>query len=547
LARRASSATLVRMKILVADKISERGFALLRETGWEVVSPATGSLAAEIANADGLIVRSATKVTPELIEAAPKLRVVGRAGVGVDNIDVEAATHHGILVMNTPGGNAVSVAEHTFALMLAMARSVPQSNAAIHAGRWEKSGASGTELRGKTLGLVGLGRVGTEVARRARALEMTILAHDPYVTPAAARELEVELVTLDELLKRSDVISLHTSLSPATENMFNAAAFAKMKRGARLINCARGELIDEAALADALKSGQLSGAAVDTFAQEPPKNSPLIGLVNLIATPHIAGSTAEAQEEVGTAVAQQVRDYLADGVIRNAVNMPALSVEQYRRLRPYLELGERLGAFIAQAAPSPSFSRIRIRYAGEPAELGSHVVRSAVLSGILNCVLSEKVNLVNASAAAAERGLIVEETTRRRERGYPNTLEVAVADGGSVGELTVEGTVVSDGSPRILSLDGIGLEAPLEGTLLLTRNRDVPGVIGMIGTALGNLGVNIATFALGRRSPVHGAEAVAMVRLDGVVDESVAQHIRAIPSITEARLIRLPDAPKPLR
>jgi len=547
LARRASSATLVRMKILVADKISERGFALLRETGWEVVSPATGSFAAEIANADGLIVRSATKVTPELIEAAPKLRVVGRAGVGVDNIDVEAATHHGILVMNTPGGNAVSVAEHTFALMLAMARSVPQSNAAIHAGRWEKSGASGTELRGKTLGLVGLGRVGTEVARRARALEMTILAHDPYVTPAAARELEVELVTLDELLKRSDVISLHTSLSPATEKMFNAAAFAKMKRGARLINCARGELIDEAALADALKSGQLSGAAVDTFAQEPPKNSPLIGLANLIATPHIAGSTAEAQEEVGTAVAQQVRDYLADGVIRNAVNMPALSVEQYRRLRPYLELGERLGAFIAQAAPSPSFSRIRIRYAGEPAELGSHVVRSAVLSGILNCVLSEKVNLVNASAAAAERGLVVEETTRRRERGYPNTLEVAVADGGSAGELTVEGTVVSDGSPRILSLDGIGLEAPLEGTLLLTRNRDVPGVIGKIGTALGNLGVNIATFALGRRSPVHGAEAVAMVRLDGVVDESVAQHIRAIPSITEARLIRLPDAPKPLR
>ena len=547
MARRASSATLVRMKILVADKISERGFALLRETGWEVVSPATGSFAAEIANADGLIVRSATKVTPELIEAAPKLRVVGRAGVGVDNIDVEAATHHGILVMNTPGGNAVSVAEHTFALMLAMARSVPQSNAAIHAGRWEKSGASGTELRGKTLGLVGLGRVGTEVARRARALEMTILAYDPYVTPAAARELEVELVTLDELLKRSDVISLHTSLSPATEKMFNAAAFAKMKRGARLINCARGELIDEAALADALKSGQLSGAAVDTFAQEPPKNSPLIGLANLIATPHIAGSTAEAQEEVGTAVAQQVRDYLADGVIRNAVNMPALSVEQYRRLRPYLELGERLGAFIAQAAPSPSFSRIRIRYAGEPAELGSHVVRSAVLSGILNCVLSEKVNLVNASAAAAERGLVVEETTRRRERGYPNTLEVAVADGGSAGELTVEGTVVSDGSPRILSLDGIGLEAPLEGTLLLTRNRDVPGVIGKIGTALGNLGVNIATFALGRRSPVHGAEAVAMVRLDGVVDESVAQHIRAIPSITEARLIRLPDAPKPLR
>jgi D-3-phosphoglycerate dehydrogenase len=542
------------MKIIVADKISERGFALLREAGWDVATPATGALAAELATADGLIVRSATKVTAELLEQAPKLRVVGRAGVGVDNIDVEAATHRGILVMNTPGGNAVSVAEHTFALMLAMARSVPQSNASIHAGRWEKSGAAGTELRGKTLGLVGLGRVGTEVARRARGLEMKVLAHDPYVTPAAAREVEVELVTLDELLKHADVISLHTSLSAATEKMFGAATFAKMKRGARLVNCARGELIDEAALAEALKSGQIAAAAVDTFAEEPPKNSPLIGLANLIATPHIAGSTAEAQEEVGTAVAQQVRDYLADGLIRNAVNMPALSPEQYRRLRPYIDLGERLGALIAQAAPSPSFSRIRIRYAGEAAELGSHVVRSAVLSGILNCVLAEKVNLVNASAAAAERGLIVEETTRRRERGFPNTVEVAVADGGHGGEhgvrdkndreLSVEGTVISDGAPRILSLDGIGLEAPLEGTLLLTRNRDVPGVIGQIGTALGNLGVNIATFALGRRSPVHGAEAVAMVRLDGEVSESVAEKIRAIPSITEARLIRLPDAPK---
>jgi D-3-phosphoglycerate dehydrogenase len=534
-----------RMKIIVADKISERGFALLREAGWDVVTPAANALAGELATADGLVVRSATKVTAELLEHASRLRVVGRAGVGVDNIDVEAATHRGILVMNTPGGNAVSVAEHTFALMLAMARSVPQSNASIHAGRWEKSGAAGTELRGKTLGLVGLGRVGTEVARRARGLEMKVVAHDPYVTPAAAREVEVELVTLDELLKRADVISLHTSLSSATEKMFGAVAFAKMKRGARLVNCARGELIDEAALAEALKSGQLASAAVDTFAEEPPKNSPLIGLANLIATPHIAGSTAEAQEEVGTAVAQQVRDYLADGLIRNAVNMPALSPEQYRRLRPYIDLGERLGALIAQAAPSPSFSRIRIRYAGEAAELGSHVVRSAVLSGILNCVLAEKVNLVNASSAAAERGLIVEETTRRRERGFPNTVEVAVADGGDKDrELSVEGTVVSDGSPRILSLDGIGLEAPLEGTLLLTRNRDVPGVIGQIGTALGNLGVNIATFALGRRSPVHGAEAVAMVRLDGAVSESVAEKIREIPSITEARLIRLPDAPK---
>jgi D-3-phosphoglycerate dehydrogenase / 2-oxoglutarate reductase len=530
------------MKIIVADKISERGIALLRETGWEIVLPKAAVLADEITNADGLVVRSATKVSRELLDRAEKLRVVGRAGVGVDNVDMDAATHRGVLVMNTPGGNAVSVAEHTFALLLGLARGVPQSNAAIHAGRWEKS-SSGMELRGKTLGLVGLGRVGSEVARRARALEMNVLAFDPYVTPAAARELEVALIPFEDLLKRSDVISLHTALSPATEQMMDAAALAQMKKGARLINCARGELIDEAALAEALRSGHLAGAAVDTFAQEPPTNSPLIGLPNLIATPHIAGSTAEAQEEVGTLIAQQVRDYLAEGLIRNAVNMPALSAEQYRRLRPYLELGERLGAFLAQAAPSASFSRIHIRYAGEAAELGSHVIRSAVLIGILNIVLDEKVNLVNASQAAAARGLIVEETTRRRERGFPNTLEVAAANGGH--ELTVEGMVAQDGSPRILLMDGIGLEAPLEGTLLLTRNRDVPGVIGKIGTALGNLGVNIATFALGRRKPEQGADALALVRLDGNVDGAVVQQIRAIPSITEAKLIRLPEAAKP--
>ncbi|MFY9751935.1 MAG: NAD(P)-dependent oxidoreductase, partial [Candidatus Acidiferrales bacterium] len=307
-------------------------------------------------------------------------------------------------------------------------------------------------------------------------------------------------------------------------------------------NCARGELIDEVALAEALKSGKLAGAAVDTFAIEPPKNSPLIGLPNLIATPHIAGSTAEAQEEVGTAIAQQVRDYLADGVIRNSVNVPALTAEQYRRVRPYLELGERLGAFVAQAAPSQSFRRLRIRYAGEAAELGTQAVRSAVLIGVLNAVLYEKVNLVNAPSVAAARGLVLEETTRRRDRGFPNTIEVAVAEGEH--ELVVEGTVVQDGQPRVLAIDGIGLEAPLEGTLLFARNRDVPGVIGQIGTALGNLGVNIATFALGRREAVHGADAVALVRLDGKVDPAILQPIRAIPSITEARLIHLPETAK---
>jgi D-3-phosphoglycerate dehydrogenase len=537
LTERKAARTLFCMKIVVADKISERGIALLRELGWNIITPAAAALSAELVDAEGLIVRSATRVTSELLEKAPDLKVVGRAGVGIDNVDVEAATRRGVLVMNTPGGNAVSVAEHTLALLLSLARSVPQFNAAIHAGRWEKSSAMGTEVRGKTFGLVGLGRVGTEVARRAQALEMTVLAHDPYVSKQVAEELEVALVPLADLFARADYVSLHTALSPSTEKMINAASIAQMKRGVRLINCARGELVDEAALAEALRSGQVAGAALDTFAQEPPKNSPLIGFPNVIATPHIAGSTAEAQEEVGIQIALQVKDYLSEGIIRNAVNLPSLSGEQYRRLRPYLELAERLGSLVAQAVDGRS-DRVRIRYAGETAELGSHVLRSAVLVGILNRVLDEKVNLVNAGAAAAARGIVVEETTRRRERGFPNTLEVAL---GGAKELAAEGTVLQNAAPRILRFDGIELEAPLEGTLLLTRNLDVPGVIGAIGSVLGKLGVNIATFALGRSAPTQGAQAVAIVRLDGDVDDTLAARIREIPAITEARLLRLPE------
>jgi len=532
------------MKIVVADKISERGLALLGEPGWEVVAPAAGSLEAALAGADALVVRSATRVTDALLERAPRLRVVGRAGVGVDNIDLDAATRRGVLVMNTPGGNAVSVAEHTLALLLALARSVPQLNAAIHAGRWEKTGAAGIELRGKTLGLLGLGRVGSEVARRARALEMRVLAHDPYISENVAEEAGVELVPLAALLERSDFISLHAAHSAATEKIINAATLAKMKRGARLINTARGELVDEAALAEALRSGHLGGAALDVFAVEP-----VLGLPNVIATPHVAGSTEEAQEEVGTLIAQQVRDFLAEGILRNAVNLPTLSAEQYRRLRPYLKLAERLGSLVAQVASGRAgmTGRIRIGYAGEPAELGTHVLRNAVLAGVLNTVLDEKVNLVNAGAAAAARGLAVEEHTRRREHGFPDTLEVStipVSPGAVAGEdaraFTVEGTVLHGASPRILSIDGIELEAPLEGTLLFLRNRDVPGVIGQVGTILGSRGVNIATFALGRREAGHGAEAIALVRLDGEVPDSIVLPIRGIAAMTEARLVRLP-------
>jgi len=529
------------MKVIVADKISDRGVALLRaQAGWKIVQTTKDNLHAEIADADALIVRSATKVTPDLLDKAPRLRVVGRAGVGVDNIDLDECTKRGVLVMSTPGGNAVSVAEHTFALLLALARQVPKLDKAMHEGKWEKSSAAGTEVRGKTLGLIGLGRIGSEVALRADAFDMRVLGYDPYISEAAAKEVQVELVPLEKLLAESDFISLHTALSPATHNLISAATIAQMKKGARLINAARGELIDEAALAEALKNGHLAGAALDVFVEEPPKNSPLTTLPNVIGTPHIAGSTAEAQEEVGTQVAVQVKDYLAEGLIRNAVNLPALSADQYRRVRPYLALAERLGSLVSQAV-SARPARIRIRYAGEVAEVGTHLLRSAVLAGMLNAVLDEKVNVVNAPAVAAARGLSVEEETRRRERGFPNTLEIAALPekSGSATDLVAEGTVLHDGTPRVVQIDGIPLEAHLDGTILYLRNRDEPGVIGQVGSTLGSLGVNIATFTLGRREEHRGSEAVSLVRLDGEVSDTILNAIRGIPAITVARLLRL--------
>jgi D-3-phosphoglycerate dehydrogenase len=376
------------------------------------------------------------------------------------------------------------------------------------------------------------------VARRAEAFDMKVIAYDPYISEAVAKELQVELVTLERLLSESDFISMHTALSPATQKMINTTSIEKMKKTARIVNAARGELIDEAALAEALKSGRLAGAALDVFVEEPPKNSPLVGLPNVICTPHIAGSTAEAQEEVGTQVAVQIRDYLTDGIIRNAVNLPALSADQYRRVRPYLELAERLGSLVSQAT---SFrpERIRIRYAGEVAEVGTHLLRSAVLAGVLNAVLDEKVNVVNAPAMAAARGLTVEEETRKREHGFPNTLEVSASskNAGNDG-FSAEGTVLFDGSPRVLAIDGISLESQLEGTILFLRNHDEPGVIGQVGNTLGRLGVNIATFALGRREATRGAEAVSLVRVDGAVQDSIVGEFSQIKAITEARLLR---------
>jgi D-3-phosphoglycerate dehydrogenase len=560
------------MKVIVADKISDRGIQLLRDQpNWQIVLTNKDTLLAELPTADALIVRSATKVTADLLDKAPRLRAVGRAGVGVDNIDLEAATKRGVLVMSTPGGSSVSVAEHTFALLLALVRQLPKFDASMREGRWEKS-SSGAEVRGKTLGLIGLGRIGSEVALRAEAFDMRVLAFDPFISDAAARELSVDLVSLEQLLAESDFISLHTAVVPQTQNMINAQSIAKMKKGVRIINAARGELINEADLAAAIKEGHVAGAALDVFAEEPPKNCPLIGLPNVITTPHVAGSTAEAQEELGTQVAVQIKDYLVEGIIRNAVNLPALSADQYRRVRPYLALAERLGSLVSQAAAFRP-ARIRIRYAGEVAEVGTHLLRSAVLAGVLNAVLDEKVNVVNAPAVAAARGLRVEEETRKREHGFPNTLEVSAlpssdphqavtesrqgaaaplvatpfkSSSGSESSVaspqegfTAEGTVLHDGSPRVLNIQGIPLEAQLEGTILYLRNEDKPGVIGQVGSTLGQLGVNIATFTLGRSAAHQGAHAVSLVRVDGQVSPAILDPIRAIPAITEARLLHL--------
>ncbi len=527
------------MKVVVAEKIAKQGIALLRVERWKVVEPSPAELGRELRAADALIVRSAVTVSAALLERAPKLRVVGRAGVGVDNVDLETATRRGVLVMNTPGGNAASVAEHTLALMLALARAVPQANQAIHEGRWEKKRFLGRELRGKTLGIVGLGRTGVEVAKRARALEMQVLAYDPYVSPVAARETGAQLVSLDALLRRSDYISLHVSLTPETEGMVNAAALRKMKAGVRLINCARGELVDERALAEVLRSGHVAGAALDVFTTEPPPpGHPLLQLPQVIATPHIAGSTEEAQEIVGLRIAEQVRDYLKHGLIVNAVNVPSASPEEYRTLEPYLRLAERLGSFVAQTAEGRARA-VRLAFSGKLAQMNTFLLRSAALRGILNRVLSEKANLVNAAALAAECGLKVEDLGAR-ETAFTDALRVALVT--EKGESSVEGTLLYGSQPRLLAADGIHVETPLAGNLIFSKNDDVPGVIGRIGTLLGRRHINIADFSLGRREngprgrPV---EAVAVIRVDGRVPEKVIAELRRIGPVRYVRSVEI--------
>jgi D-3-phosphoglycerate dehydrogenase len=527
------------MKIVVAEKVASSCLAVFKEqSDWTVVSPEKDALAAELAEADALLVRSAVFVDAAMMDKAPKLRVIGRAGVGVDNIDLDAATKRGICVMNTPGGNAIAVAEHTLALMLALARHLTRADSTTHAGKWEKKSLQGTELRAKTLGIVGLGKVGMEVAKRAQSFGMKVVAHDPFVAASLAQQLQITLVPLEELFAQSDYITLHVGLTPQTQGMISAATLAKMKKGARLVNCARGELLDDAAVVAALESGQLGGAALDVFRNEPLKESPYHSAPNVILTPHIAGSTNEAQDAVGVQIAMQVREYLLKGVIQNAVNVPSVTFDEYEEMLPYIGLAERLGTFLAQSGEN-GVEEIAIAYGGDLSEWKTDLIRNAAVAGVLNQMAHEKANLVNARSIAEERGIRVnEQKITGSVRGAAiNVLTVSLKTHQQT--RAVQGTVLHGGSPRLLRIDGIDVEAPLQGNIIYLRNRDVPGVIGRVGTVLGEHGVNIANFSLGRAEEAKEPRgAVAVVQVDSEVDEAVLQDLRKIDAVEVAKAIR---------
>jgi D-3-phosphoglycerate dehydrogenase len=535
------------VKIVLAEKVSPATLAIFqKEPGWQVVTAdQITDLKAELADADALVVRSAVQANADLLASAPRLRIIGRAGVGVDNIDAAEATRRGIVVMNTPGANAVAVAELTLGLMIAMCRKIPQANASMHAGKWDKKSLQGSELRGKTLGIVGLGRIGLEVARRAKAFGMTILGYDPFVAPVIARENSVSLVAIDEVFSQSDFLSLHVGLTPQTEGLINQHSLAIMKKGIRIINCARGELIVDDALAQAIASGHVAGAALDVFRAEPLKDSPYFALDQVLLSPHIAGSTDEAQEAIGIQLANQVRDFLKLGVVQNAVNVASLTEEEYAEVSPWIEMAARLGQLLGHAAGSPanglaatplgsaaalgSVESISLTYNGRLAALKTDMIRNAAIAGILHG--ADGVNRINAAAAAAERGIRVQEDKREHApggAGAPLRLSLhwsrksSAAGQPAQGDWTGEATVLHGHSPRLLAYDGIDIEAELAETLVIIRNQDVPGVIGRIGTLLGQAGLNIANFSLGRRRQPSGASpanttpghALAVVQLD---------------------------------
>jgi D-3-phosphoglycerate dehydrogenase len=528
-------------KIFVADDVSAAGLEPLHAAGF-TVEKRTGlkpdELREVVRDYDGLIVRSETKVTPELMDAATRLRVVGRAGVGVDNIDVGAATSRGIVVMNAPDGNTITTAEHTIALLVSLARCVPQANVSLRAGRWERKRFIGVELQGKTLGIVGLGRIGRVVASRARAFGMNIVAYDPFVAPEQARDLELEIVPLDEVFARADFLTVHTPLTAETRGIVGSQAFSKMKRGVRIINCARGGLVDERALLAAIKEGIVAGAALDVFEKEPPPaDHPLLSLDEVIATPHLGASTTEAQEGVALTVAEQMRDYLLTGALRGAVNVPALGTQELNALQPYIKLAERLGRFQAQLIDE-AVREVRLEFAGEVAELDAAPVTRAFLAGLLRDV-SARVNVVNAFLIAEERGIAVTASYKRAGSEFDPAIRTRAVTTG--GEQMVAGALFGGlghgGDGRITEINGFRIEAIPHGHMLVTRNHDVPGVIGRIGTMLGEHNVNISRFHLGRRE--RGGEAMAVIETDAPLKDETLEELRSFNQVISARQIEL--------
>jgi len=524
------------MKVLVTDGLSAEGLEILRRApGLEVenkkgLSP--DELKAIIGEYEGLIIRSATKVTAELLAKADRLRVIGRAGVGVDNVDVPAATQRGIVVMNTPGGNSLAAAELTIAMILALSRHLPQATQSVRAGKWEKSKFMGTQVAEKTLGIVGLGNIGRLVAERALGLKMSVIAYDPFVTKEAGLKIGVEMVELEQLFARSDYLTLHLPKTEETKNLIRAETIARMKPGVRIINCARGELVNEADLAAALNSGRVAAAAMDVFAKEPPGESPLFGCENAIFTPHLGASTDEAQSSVAYAIAEQVSDYLVRGTIRNAVNFPSVSGEVMIQIRPYLNLAERMGSLLGQMLTC--LDDVTLEYSGEVVKFDTRPVTHAALKGLIQAHLDIPINYVNAPAYARQRGIKVIETTTEETQEFTSLLTIKV-HGQHEEVQEIAGTLFGKRNPRIVRVGGIILDAVPEGSVIVIRNHDKPGVIGNIGTLLGQRGINIGQFKLGRQ----GGQALCMVNVDSPAPPEVLEELRKLPNIISVRQVKL--------
>ena len=522
-------------KVLISDKMSPRAAEIFKENKIEV-DVITGQSEEEllkiIGNYDGLAIRSSTTATPKLIEAAKNLKVIGRAGIGVDNVDRNAATANGVVVMNTPFGNSITTAEHAIAMMMALARQLPEANASTHAGKWEKSRFMGVEVANKTLGLIGCGNIGSIVADRAQGLKMKVIGFDPYLSPERAKDLNIEKVELDELLKRADFISLHTPLNDSTRGILGAAAFKKIKKGVRIINCARGGLIVEADLKAAIESGQVAGAALDVFEVEPAKENILFGMEQIICTPHLGASTSEAQENVAIQVAEQMSDYLNHGTVTNAINIPSVSAEDAASLKPYIELGQQLGSFCGQIIES-GIKSVKIEYEGAVSELNIKPVTSLILTGLLAPV-TESVNMVNAPVVAKERGIDVSEVKHEREGDYQNLIKLTVTT--EKGQQYVAGTLFGGDKPRIVEVGSVKLEAGLGATMLYINNEDKPGLIGNLGKLLGDTKINIANFHLGRGDAKTGA--IALVEVDEVPSNDLLAKINQLPSVINAKLLK---------